>query len=162
MYAVQERSWVAMGDPVGARDEHAELIWHFHTLADRHGGWTFFYEVGEENLPVYLDLGLTVLKIGEEARVDLPTSPRRGRAQRAAPFLNKIERGARSRSPAAGPALSQRCALDAWLASADARKRFPVLDEAYLRAVVAVVQREGRRWPSPTRWRAQRRELSPT
>ena len=47
MYAVQERSWVAMGDPVGQRDEHAELIWHFHTLADRHGGWTVFYEVGE-------------------------------------------------------------------------------------------------------------------
>jgi phosphatidylglycerol lysyltransferase len=68
MYAVQERSWVAMGDPVGARDEHAELIWHFHTLADRHGGWTVFYEVGEENLPVYLDLGLTVLKIGEARR----------------------------------------------------------------------------------------------
>jgi phosphatidylglycerol lysyltransferase len=40
-------------------------------LADRHGGWTIFYEVGAQHLPLYIDLGLTLMKLGEEARVPL-------------------------------------------------------------------------------------------
>ncbi len=46
MYAVEGRSWVAMGDPVAAPAETRELVWEFHELSDRHGGWTVFYEVG--------------------------------------------------------------------------------------------------------------------
>lgn len=71
MYAIQGRSWVAMGDPVGSAGEAAELAWRFHEMCDRHGGWTVFYEVGTANLPVYLDMGLQPVKIGEEARVPL-------------------------------------------------------------------------------------------
>ena len=100
MYAVRDRSWVAMGDPVGPSDEHAELIWHFHSLADRHGGWTVFYEVGEKNLPVYLDLGLTVLKIGEEASSTSRASPSTARSTRgsATTRTSSNVRGARLRS----------------------------------------------------------------
>jgi len=71
MYAVEGRSWIALGDPVGSGEETGELLWCFREICDRHGGWPVFYEVGAENLPVYLDLGLTPMKIGEEARVDL-------------------------------------------------------------------------------------------
>jgi len=71
MYSVEGRSWVALGDPVGLDEENSELIWQFRELSDRHGGWTVFYEVGKENLHLYLDLGLTIIKIGEEARVPL-------------------------------------------------------------------------------------------
>lgn len=71
MYAVQGRSWVAMGDPVGPEGEEAELAWRFHEMCDHHGGWTVFYEVGTANLPIYLDMGLQPVKIGEEARVPL-------------------------------------------------------------------------------------------
>lgn len=71
MYGVNGRSWVSMGDPVGDEDASSELAWKFRELADRHGGWTVFYEVGTARLPLYIDLGLSLLKIGEEAVVPL-------------------------------------------------------------------------------------------
>lgn len=71
MYGVQRRSWVAMGDPVGPREEAVELVWQFRELCDRHDGWPVFYDVKQENLHYYLDLGLTLIKGGEEARVPL-------------------------------------------------------------------------------------------
>lgn len=73
MYGVEGRSWVALGDPIGDEDAGAELAWRFRELADRHGGWTVFYEVGTERLPLYIDLGLSLLKIGEEGVVPLDT-----------------------------------------------------------------------------------------
>jgi phosphatidylglycerol lysyltransferase len=72
MYGVERRSWVALGDPVGPEDERVELAWRFRELADEHDGWTVFYQVRPESLPLYLDLGLTLLKLGEAARVPLP------------------------------------------------------------------------------------------
>jgi phosphatidylglycerol lysyltransferase len=71
MYGVEGRSWIAMGDPVGADDEKAELIWKFREMCDIHAGWPVFYEVQRSTLHLYLDAGLTLLKIGEEARVPL-------------------------------------------------------------------------------------------
>lgn len=73
MYGAEGRSWVALGDPVGPEKEMAELVWQFRELCDRHSGWTIFYQVDRENLHLYLDLGLTLLKLGEEARVPLRT-----------------------------------------------------------------------------------------
>ena len=71
MYGVSGRSWVALGDPVGPPSEHAELAWAFRELAHRHGGWPVFYQVSRDLLPLCIDLGLTLLKLGEEARVPL-------------------------------------------------------------------------------------------
>jgi phosphatidylglycerol lysyltransferase len=71
MYGVKGRSWISMGDPVGEEQETEELIWLFKNLAERYGGWPVFYEAGHENLYRYIDLGMTVLKIGEDGRVDL-------------------------------------------------------------------------------------------
>jgi len=71
MFGVSGRSWVSMGDPVGPREEWPELVWRFKEMSDRHAGVTVFYEVGQDNLKLYLDLGLSFLKIGEEARVSL-------------------------------------------------------------------------------------------
>jgi phosphatidylglycerol lysyltransferase len=71
MYQINGRSWVALGDPIGARDSQEELVWRFRELSDRHGGWTVFYQVSAERLPLYVDLGLAVMKLGEEARVAL-------------------------------------------------------------------------------------------
>lgn len=80
MYQVSGRSWVAMGDPIVATRDDAqqsierayELAWSFRELSDEHGGWTVFYQVTPEFLPLYVDLGLALLKLGEEARVRLP------------------------------------------------------------------------------------------
>ncbi|MDD5224693.1 MAG: bifunctional lysylphosphatidylglycerol flippase/synthetase MprF [bacterium] len=72
MYSIQGRSWVALGDPVGPREEWPEIAWRFRELCDRYHGWPVFYEISSDNLSLYLDLGLTLLKFGEEARVSLP------------------------------------------------------------------------------------------
>jgi phosphatidylglycerol lysyltransferase len=71
MYGVARRCWVAMGDPVGVAEEREELVWTFRELADRVAAWCVFYEVSPENLPLYVDAGLALSKLGEEARVRL-------------------------------------------------------------------------------------------
>ncbi len=71
MYGIARRSWVAMGDPVGPAAERAELVWHFRDLADRAGAFSVFYEVAGDNLPLYVDAGLALSKLGEEAHVRL-------------------------------------------------------------------------------------------
>ena len=71
MYGIEGRSWVAFGDPVGTPDDYSDLVWEFSELCDRYGGWTVFYQVRPQNLHLYLDLGLTLQKLGEEARVPL-------------------------------------------------------------------------------------------
>ncbi len=82
MYGVSGRSWVALGDPVGPEDEMPELIWRFRKLCDRYDGWTVFYDVGRTHIYLYLDVGLTLLKIGEEARVPLASFSLEGSSQK--------------------------------------------------------------------------------
>ena len=72
MYGVAGRSWIAMGDPVGPHDAGTDAAWRFKLEADAHGAWPVFYQVGADRLPLYIDLGLTLLKLGEEAFVPLP------------------------------------------------------------------------------------------
>jgi phosphatidylglycerol lysyltransferase len=71
MYQRGNRSWVALGDPVGNPERFEKLAWRFVELCDRHGGRPVFYEVSAAQLPLYLDLGLSLVKLGEEARVPL-------------------------------------------------------------------------------------------
>jgi phosphatidylglycerol lysyltransferase len=71
MYGIEGRSWVSMGDPIGRQNEWPNLIWQFREICDHYDGWTVFYEVRSHHLYLYLDLGLTFLKLGEEARVSL-------------------------------------------------------------------------------------------
>jgi phosphatidylglycerol lysyltransferase len=71
MYQVSGNSWIAMGDPVGAAGHHEELTWAFRELVDRHDGRTVFYQVSDEFLSLYVDLGLTLSKIGEDATASL-------------------------------------------------------------------------------------------
>lgn len=71
MYGVAGETWVAMGDPVGPLDHWPELLWQFRQGADRYADRAVFYEVGHASLHLYLDMGLSLLKLGEEARVSL-------------------------------------------------------------------------------------------
>ncbi len=93
MYAKRGRSWVALYDPVGPRDEWPELIWRFVELADAHGGRVAFYEVKPDSLPLYLDAGLKVMKLGEEARIDLAQFSTQGSAGSALRYV--LKRGER-------------------------------------------------------------------
>jgi phosphatidylglycerol lysyltransferase len=71
MYGVFGRSWISMGDPVGDPAAASDLIWRLRELADQAGGRAVYYAVGPTNLPTYLDMGFSVLKVAEVARVDL-------------------------------------------------------------------------------------------
>jgi phosphatidylglycerol lysyltransferase len=71
MYGVEGNSWIAMGDPIAPPEFAQSLAWAYRELVERHGGQTIFYEVGTNMLPVYLDMGLTLFKLGERASVPL-------------------------------------------------------------------------------------------
>jgi phosphatidylglycerol lysyltransferase len=71
MFAVEGRSWIAMGDPVGPEETWDDLLWRFRESCDEYDGWPVFYQIDHDNLPLYLQFGLKFLKLGEEARVDL-------------------------------------------------------------------------------------------
>jgi phosphatidylglycerol lysyltransferase len=70
-----------MGDPVGPPSARAELVWSFREACDRFAARPVFYQVGAENLPIYIDAGLSLAKLGEEARVELRTFDLEGAAR---------------------------------------------------------------------------------
>jgi len=71
MYQVSGNHWVALSDPVGPVPAWEEVAWSFRELADRHDGRVVFYQVSGESLPMYIDMGLTLAKLGEDGRVSL-------------------------------------------------------------------------------------------
>lgn len=82
MYGARGRTLVAMGDPCGDPAEFPELLWRFRELADQRGGYAAFVNISAQNLPLYLDLGLAIRKLGEEARVDLTQFNTEGKSWR--------------------------------------------------------------------------------
>ena len=71
MYAAQGRTFVAMGDPIAPDEKVEDLVWAFRDLVDRQGATAVFYQVSTRHLPIYLDAGFSLTKLGEEAWVDL-------------------------------------------------------------------------------------------
>jgi phosphatidylglycerol lysyltransferase len=168
MYGVEGRSWIAMGDPVGAEDEKPELLWKFRELCDLHAGWTVFYEVQRQNLHLYLDLGLTLLKIGEEARVNLTAFSLEGGSRK---WMRKMMRKVEAESCTfeiahSVPILPElRAISDAWLSEKKTREKgfsLGFFAEEYVRRFpVAVVRKEGRIVAFANLWSgAQNEELS--
>jgi phosphatidylglycerol lysyltransferase len=87
MFGVRGRSWVAIGGPVGRRDERLELLWRFRELADAHAVRPGVYAIGADNLPDVVELGFSIQKVGEAAAVPLESfrmeGRRRGNLRRA-------------------------------------------------------------------------------
>jgi phosphatidylglycerol lysyltransferase len=73
MFQPVGKSWVAMGDPVASPAVREQLVWEFRDACDRFAAWPVFYQVSADNLPLYIDAGLSLSKLGEEARVELTT-----------------------------------------------------------------------------------------
>jgi phosphatidylglycerol lysyltransferase len=133
MYQIKRHSWIALGDPIGEREAQEELVWRFRELSDRHAGRAVFYQVSAERLPLYVDLGLTVMKLGEEARVALSDFALEGSAR--AELRTQRRRAERDGAsfevlqPQQVPALLPKlqAVSDAWLADkAVAEKGFSV------------------------------------
>jgi phosphatidylglycerol lysyltransferase len=171
MYAVEGRSWVSMGDPVGPEDQWAELLWDFRERSDRFGGWSVFYQVTPDHLPFYLDLGLSLTKLGETARVPLAAFSMEGRARKELRYIHrKLQKeGLRVEilPPAEGHAQLDRLKpiSDRWLAEKNTpEKGFSLgrFDPRYLRHFdMAVVQRNGTAVAFANLWQgAEHAELS--
>ena len=132
MYAKRGRSWVALYDPVGPREEWPALIARFVALAHAHAGRAAFYQVRPEALPLYLDAGLKLMKLGEEACIDLETfgleGPQRANLRYALKRGERDGLDCRSHRSRGGPwpcCRSLREVSDAWLkAGMRARRAF--------------------------------------
>ena len=171
MYQVTGRSWIALGDPVGPSSGVDDLLWRFRELADLHGGWSVFYQASRERLSQYVDLGLAAFKIGEEARVPLPTFSLEGseRADLRQDHRRCVRDGAvfevvrANDVPALLPQL--RGVSDSWLGDkSTAEKHFSVgsFDNDYLSQFdIALVRRAGEIVAFANLWStATKRELS--
>jgi phosphatidylglycerol lysyltransferase len=165
MYGVQGRTWVAMGDPVGEHREATELIRRFFGRCDDFGGTPVFYQVHKERLHQYADFGLTFVKLGEEAFVELDSFHVDGAERK--PFRLSLNRFARSgmtfrvvpvgEVPAILPQLEE--VSREWLGhKRAAEKGFSLgffAPDYVLRFPVAVIEEEGRVmafatvWPGP-------------
>ena len=82
MYGVENRTWVAMGDPIGPPERWEDLIWGFVELCDRYHGRPAFYQIDAGAFDLYTTLGMTFLKLGEEARVPLASFSLEGNAKK--------------------------------------------------------------------------------
>ncbi len=152
MYAMKGRSWIAMGDPIGPKKEWPELVWRFCEMCDRYDGWAVFYEVGAEKLHLYLDLGLTPLKLGEEGKVSLGGFSLEGGSRKGLRYTwNRMEKEGCVFEIIPTEEISAylpefKVISEAWLAEKNTReKRFSLgfFNEGYLRRFPAGIVRKG-------------------
>lgn len=129
MYARRGRSLVALYDPIGPAQERAEMIWQFRDLCDLHHARPVFYQVRAENLPFYMDIGLTAIKLGEEARVDLRRFDIDAKGKEMKDLRYTWNRGGRDglaleiHEPGHAPLEALKEISDAWLSGKNVREK---------------------------------------
>lgn len=152
-YRVYGRRWIAMGGPVGPREEHQPLLWAFAEMADSYGGAPVFYAAAEDDLADLATLGLAMRKVGEAALVDPGSFSLEGKSrQNLRTAVNRAEReGATFEMALPGHWADWddlRAVSDAWLAMhKGSEKSFSLgrFDPAFLtHCPLAVVRTEGR------------------
>jgi lysylphosphatidylglycerol synthetase-like protein (DUF2156 family) len=162
MFGVRGRSWIALGPPVGLREERIELFWRFRELADAHAARAGFYGLGPDDLPDSVDLGLAIQKTGETAAVPLEAFSLVGRRREVLRrnWRKAKEGGASFEVLPAGAAVAimneLRGISDAWLAHhAGGEKAFSMggFDPRYVAEFpVALVRHEGALVAFATLW----------
>ena len=171
MFNTTPNYWIAMGDPVGDPKEHEKLARKFRELADVHAARIAFYQVGSSNGPLYDDLGLKLVKLGEEARVPLQSFNLAGKSKQSLRHAyNKQEREGLKFEIIPDRDVFQilpqlRSISDHWLQHKQAKeKRFSLgfFNEDYLRQCdIAVAKKDGRILAFANLWKtADKEELS--
>lgn len=153
MYQIQGQSWIVMGDPVGKRDEWADLLWALRERADREQGRLLIYQLSMDAVPIAIDMGLQLIKYGEEAVVRLTDFTLDGPDMKALRYaVNRAEReGAEFEIVKKADVLALlpqlRAVSDEWLRTKNqTEKAFSIgrFDSAYLSQFdIAVVRRLG-------------------
>jgi phosphatidylglycerol lysyltransferase len=168
MYRRKGDTWIVMGDPVGPQEEWAELMWRMREMVDRVQGRLLFYQLTVAALPIAIDMGLQLIKYGEEARVDLGSFTTEGPEAKQLRYAER--RAAREGAvfeivPAKEvadmlPELRQ--VSNSWLAAKRGReKTFSIghFDPEYLaRFDCAVVRQNGRICAFANVWKTENRE----
>ncbi len=160
MFGVRRRSWIALGPPIGRRDERMELFWRFRELADAHAARAGFYALGPDDLPDTVDLGLAIQKTGESAAVPLAAFSLVGRRREVLRrnWRKAGEGGAAFEVLPAGQASMEelKAISDAWLSHhAGGEKGFSMggFDPRYVAEFpVALVRSEGKIVAFATLW----------
>lgn len=154
MYGIQGRSWIALGDPVGDREETAEMIWRFVERARDAGGRAVLYQISPALLSFCADAGLRAFKLGEMALVNLTGFDLKG--GRLAGLRQALNKGRRDGMefaivetadvPAIMPEL--KAVSDSWLAHHQTREKgfsLGAFDESYVAAMpVAIIRMNGK------------------
>ncbi len=163
MYAVQGRTWVRDGRPGRAGEERApSCSWRLpRPLPTATAAGRSSTRWRENDLHLYVDLGLSLLKLGEEARVPLAGFSLEGSKQEVAAAraeAGSSEVGCRfGIVPAAGgggAAAELAAVSDAWLAEKSARREgllAGLLRSRYLARFPVARGRGGRSGSSPSR-----------
>lgn len=145
LYSRHEGQWVAIGEPSGPPGSAVELSWKFREMAEETGAQPIFWNVA--NRPLYLDLGLSFVHIGDAATVDLSAFDldaagfgrlRRTHAQgKGGGLSSEISRPA----DAARMAGELAAVSEAWWANSGASRRGREIDETLLRRYPAAILR---------------------
>ncbi|MES2437646.1 MAG: bifunctional lysylphosphatidylglycerol flippase/synthetase MprF [Verrucomicrobiota bacterium] len=154
MYGDQGRTRVAMADPVGDEEKFEGLYWRFMEQAQDEGMRTAFYQVGASMMPVCVEMGMRIYKLGEEAMVPLDTFDLgSSELKKFRKVMNRMEREnwifeIWQPAEVAGRIGELKAVSDAWMAHHGAREKgfsLGKFDETYLcRLPVAVMRVEGK------------------
>lgn len=149
-YVPKGRGAIALGDPIGPNEDRKEVIASFKLFCQRNDWYPAFYQTLPQDIELYKSLGFKVLKIGEEAIVDLRTFTLQGKAgKNLRTPLNRLTKMGYEvkfyQPPISNELLRQlKVVSDEWLQTVQgSEKRFSLgwFDEAYLRECeMAVVQ----------------------
>jgi phosphatidylglycerol lysyltransferase len=90
-YVPKGRGAIALGDPIGPIEDRKEIIISFQQFCQRNDWYPAFYQTLPDDIDIYTSLGYGVIKIGEEAIVDLKTFTLKGKAgKNFRPSINRL------------------------------------------------------------------------
>lgn len=153
-YIPRGRGAIALGDPIGPIEDRQEVIVSFQQFCQRNDWYPAFYQTLPDDIDLYKSWGFQVVKIGEEAIVDLKGFTLQGKAGKnlrtAVNRMTKLGYEVRFyQPPIADDLLHQiKSVSDEWLQLVQgSEKKFSLgwFDEAYLREcdIVAVESSHG-------------------
>lgn len=152
MYRRRGRSLVTLGGPIGPEEEWTDLNRKFLALADKHDCRPAFVSIRAEHIYYYLDLGLSLVKMGEAAIVPLDTFSLEGSSRSSfRKVMRRIEKEGASFEVISCQEVPMflkelRTISDAWLAKKNTKEKgffLGFFDEDYLKYFpVGVVRRQ--------------------
>lgn len=140
-YVAKGRAAISLGSPIGPIDDQQEAIVSFRQFCDRNDWYAAFYEIPPQEVELYRSLKFRLLKVGEEAIVDLNAFTLKGKDnQNLRTAINRLTKAgytfALYEPPIAAELLQQlKPVSDEWLRAMNgSEKRFSIgwFDESYL------------------------------